>query len=96
MVDDERTVGKHGIIGFVVCHDTFMSGWGPVENGKSFYALAVRSDEEAEIVMENANNRSEMRDVGLYAKLPTIGDNDHMRVVDWKKAPRWYEEGGFS
>jgi hypothetical protein len=84
--------------GYVVFHDTFLSGWGDAP-GRSFYALAVDNQEEAERVEENGLKRSDMRDPGLVQDFLDNGapdlrlePGDHLCVVDKHEAPRWYRE----
>ena len=64
MVKDDRTQAeKHETIGFVVATDSFMSGWGGAEGGKSFVARPVRSDEELKMVTEAFEGRTEFKRV---------------------------------
>lgn len=83
-------------IGFVVCHDTFMSGWGGAKDGRSFYALAILEQDQIETVIDNAHARSEMKRPRFTQELPELGRNDHLKIVGPSKASRWYEPGGFS
>lgn len=49
----------------VMAHDTFLSGWGPAENRKSYAAWACRPEDE-EAVFEWVSAREEMRKVEVY------------------------------
>lgn len=84
--------------GFVVCRDTFLSGWGRAP-GRSFYVLAVQDARECGIVTQNAARRSDMEDIRLVrdwrAISAMIGDGDHVAIVDRRDAARWYEPEGF-
>ena len=64
MVKDDRTQAeKHETIGFVVATDSFMSGWGGAEGGKSFVARPIRSREELDMVTEAFEGRAEFKRV---------------------------------
>ena len=64
MVKDDRTQAeKHETIGFVVATDSFMSGWGGAERGKSLVARPVRSREELDMVTDVFNGRQEFKRV---------------------------------
>ncbi len=81
--------------GFVVCTDTFLSGWGGASEGRSLYALAVDNDDEAWMVLNNARDRSDMKRVRFVKTLPKLRAGDHLSIVDRTCAARWYEVGGF-
>lgn len=86
---------------FVVFTDSFMSGWGGAAGGKSFYALAVRSPEEADRVLASGARRSEMKRGRIVEVrrngLPSTrgGPRDHLSITDWTEAPRFYTANGF-
>jgi len=90
---------------FVVCTDSFLSGWGKADGGRSLYALPVASEEEARIVLANARARSDMRRPRIVSRMRTrggfwepivrLGAADHLSVPDREEASRWYERGGF-
>lgn len=88
-VDDVRR-NKSQPFGFVIMIDKFMSGWGKAPE-RSYYAIAVDNQEEADIVMENAENRSEMKSIRLRKKLPKIAEGDHLKVTDKYEASNWFE-----
>lgn len=85
---------------FVVGRDTCLSGWGPAENGDSYYALAVECPEDEEILLQNFEDRDEMRDAvavtGYTQLVARCGAGDHMSIRDRADASRWYEPGGFA
>lgn len=95
-IEDRRTEKeKAETWAFVVCNDTFFSGWGLARGGRSLYALAVKNPAQAKIVMANAKARSDMKRVRLNMRLPRLRDGDHLAIVGPSEAPRWYKPGGF-
>lgn len=84
---------------FVVCTDTFMSGWGKAL-GRSLYALRV-GPASAQIVLANAKRRREMKRCRIVkAKANGRPDvklraGDHLAIVGRDTAQRWYTPGGF-
>lgn len=95
-IEDRRTEQeKKETWAFVVCNDTFLSGWGYARGGRSLYALAVTSPDQAKIVLDNGRARSDMRRVRLNMRLPRLREGDHLVIVGPSDAPRWYEPGGF-
>jgi hypothetical protein len=95
-VDD--LVTEHPRYGYVYAQDKFMSGWGGAP-GRSFYALAVDSPGEADVVRGNLHNRSEMTRIKFTESLiplkHRLRSGDHLRVVGKKQAPAFYRVGGF-
>lgn len=97
MINDKRSVETaKQTWGYVVFTDAFMSRWGEANEGRSLYALAVRSPEEAEIVLANGKLRSEMKRGRIARVCPKPRRGDHLTVTDWVQAARWYEKGGFA
>ncbi len=87
---EDRRKNKTKPWGYVVMIDNFMSGWGKAQ-GRSYYVIAVDNQEEADIVMENADDRSEMKSIRLRKKLPKLNTEDHMTVVDKGEASTWFQ-----
>lgn len=82
--------------GFVVATDSFLSGWGQAP-GTSYYAIAVDTDLEAYIVMDNnLKARPEMKRVRFNLSLPKGGPRDHLVITDKHEAPRFFQEGAFA
>lgn len=84
--------------GYILATDSFLSGWGKAP-GRSLYAIAVNSPEEADVVEANMKSRSEMKRVRFSSKLPRVGPTDHLSVRDRKQAGRFFlppTEGGFA
>ena len=97
IVKDHRENPGTNPFGFVVFTDSFMSGWGHADGGRSLYVLEVASESEAYTVLANGKRRTDMkrgrfvrtlRNVRLRAK-------DHMSISGKANAGRWYQEGGF-
>lgn len=94
---DERTPEETAAtIGFIVGTDSFLSGCG-LAPARSFYALPVRSSEEAHVVMENMRRRSDMKRVRWVGKTyrPKLRDGDHFVIASIAEASRHYELEGF-
>jgi hypothetical protein len=79
--------------GFIACTDSFLSGWGKAPN-RSLYVLAVRSPREADVVLANAIARCDMKRPrivsGRYLSTVRLYPGDHVKVVDHRRAERWY------
>jgi tRNA uridine 5-carbamoylmethylation protein Kti12 len=67
---------------YVTMTDKFMSGWGMSENKTNKLVIECESYEEAEIVYNNALNRSEMKYVNICDKKPYYNSNRYF--VSWK------------
>lgn len=86
---------------FVVFTDSFMSGWGGAEGGRSIYALEIPiGDHETErIIRANGKVRHDMKRPRLHTSLKalkrTVGAFDHLSIVNQKVAGPWYRPGGF-
>lgn len=96
-VDDRRTPEDKAITaGFVVATDSFMSGWGRAR-GRSLFAVPFRTYEEAEIVLQNMEARSEMKRARIVGKdyRPRLRDGDHLSIRDMSDCSRFYEKHGF-
>jgi len=79
---------------YVIMIDSFMSGWGKAP-GRSYIAIAVDNQEEADIVMQNARKRSEMKSIRLRKKLPKVSEGDHLKVTDKHDFGNWFQPGAF-
>lgn len=104
-IAQERMLSEHGRVtkslikgkpwGYVIAQDNFMSGWGHAKR-RSLYAIAVRSEEEAQIVAENMENRSEMTRIRIVHALPKLKRGEHLHVSSKKEASRFFQIEGFS
>lgn len=97
MVEDRRA-DQSEPWGYLVCTDSFMSGWGPCL--RSVYALALRGPEDELTVRANAHARPEMKHPRLVSNtrclLRNMRHGDHLAIVDRGDASRWYQPGGFA
>lgn len=80
---------------YVTADDTFMSGWGEAEGLTNTVILPCDSYDEAVIVSDNAEARSDMTNVQIVTEIPDVGDNTLLTVMTRDDAARWYQEGGF-
>lgn len=96
IVHDKRTDDERAAtIGYVVGTDRFMSGWGEAP-GTSYYAVAVSSTDEREIVEANMRGRSEMLRVRFNLRPPRARSGDHVSIVGPEEAGPWFERGRWS
>ena len=101
-IEDRREERPNGVFayGFIVATDSFMSGWGGAEGGRSLYAVEVESEEEAYTVLANAKSRGDMKRARFVKTLDSVKRNlrrgDHLSITDKHSASRWFEPGGFS
>jgi hypothetical protein len=95
---EDRRKDKRAPWGFVVFTDSFLSGWGHADGGRSLYALAVANDDEATTVLRAGARRTDMKRGRLVRTLRNVkmGPRDHMAIVDRHEAARWYQANGFA
>ena len=103
MIEDRRTDKGRKPAGYMVATDAFMSGWGGASGGRSLYAVACYTGEEADIVEDNFRNRTEFRRVRWVLSMnkdgtPRVkmGRGDHLAVVDAGGAASFYIRGYFA
>ena len=101
MIIDDKRKDKKNPWAYVVALDTFMSGWGKAP-GRSLFALAVDNQKEADIVIENLDNRGDMVYPRVVTELDEQGrpcivlhNGDHLSIRDREEASRHYTPGGF-
>ena len=95
MIRDDRE-HRGPVYGYVIATDTFLSGWGEASSGKSFYAMAVQSENEAYTVMRNFKHRSDFKRVRFVKRLPRIRSGDHLSIADRGIAPRYFQPDAFA
>jgi hypothetical protein len=81
---------------YVTMTDKFMSGWGMAANKTNKLVIECESYEEAEIVYNNALNRSEMKYVNICDKKPYYNNNRYL--VSWKTKEdygTWFTRNAF-
>lgn len=102
-VDDKREHGGRPALGYVVCTDSFMSGWGHAVGGRSLIAFAIANWVELDNVMENAAARDDFKRPRHVTRTRAdgtpavqLGPRDHLSVRDAESAGRMYQRGGFA
>ncbi len=81
---------------YVTMTDSFMSGWGMAQGRTNKLVFICDSYEEAEIVHENAKNRSEMKYVNISANFPYYNNSKYYTQIKTKEEyPNWYKKGFF-
>ena len=80
---------------YVVCVDTFLSGWGKAENKINRLILPCKDSEEAEIVASNARGRGDVKSVNIHSQKPRLRRPNFSlwQVMDRKSARAWYKPG---
>jgi hypothetical protein len=82
---------------YVTMTDSFMSGWGKARGGKiNKLIFPCKTYEEAEIVADNADNRTDQRYVDICSKKPYFSPSKYFVQVKTKEMyPNWYVKGYF-
>lgn len=81
---------------YVTMTDKFMSGWGKAEGKINKLIFECETLEEAEIVAENARNRSDQKYVNICSTKPYYNKDRYFAQVKTKKDyPTWYKRGSF-
>ena len=83
---------------YVTMTDRFLSGWGMAQDKISKYVIECETYEEAEIVAENAENRTEMKHIKIAKKKPVYNKNTHHTSYVSKATPgvrNWFTPGYF-
>ena len=81
---------------WVTMTDNFLSGWGQARGKTNKLVLECESNEEANIVEQNARNRSEMKYVNICARKPSY--NARHYLTSWHDKTdydSWYKPGYF-
>lgn len=82
---------------YVTMTDTFMSGWGCARGKKNKLIFECETMAEANIVAENARNRSDQKYINICTKRPYYNSKTCFTQVKTKEDyPSWYKEGFFS
>lgn len=75
---------------YVTCIDSFMSGWGRSREKSNKLIFGCDSLEEAEIVADNAECRTDMKYVNICRAMPRIGAHHYAQYKDKTIYPSWY------
>lgn len=81
---------------YVSMTDKFLSGWGGAENKIAKYVVECDSYQEAEIVADNANARSDQKNVNICYNKPYYNSRSYrVKYQDKKELPSWFVAGYF-
>ncbi|MBD7970281.1 hypothetical protein [Paenibacillus gallinarum] len=83
---------------FVVAIDKFLSGWGTSEGKETVFVMECDTLEEANIVRDNAKNRTDMTKVRVLTSKPYQYYNNGSYYVQYmtkKDIPNWFRSGFF-
>ena len=95
-IEDHRTEEDKALTwAFVVATDSFLSGWGKAPR-RSLFAVPVKDHKQADTVIDNMNNRSDMKRPRLVSNLPRLKPGDHLSIRSMDDSSRFYQVGGFS
>ena len=76
--------------------DKALSGWGMAQGKNNKLIFVCENLEEAEIIKENAENRSDMKYINICIKKPYFSPRSYFVQIKTKKEyPNWYEKGYF-
>ena len=80
---------------YVLSDDRFMSDWGPAAGRTNTIILPCDDEEEAQIVADNANARTDMDNVRIIRNPPELSEDILFSLMTREDASRWYRAGGF-
>jgi hypothetical protein len=76
--------------------DSFLSGWGMAEGKTNKLIFVCDSYEQAEIVAQNAESRSDMKYVNININKPRYNSNRYLtQLKTIEEYPSWYQAGYF-
>lgn len=100
-LDRSRVVDSEGNIipkapYYVTTTDTFMSGWGNAEAKTNKLIIPTSSYEEAEIVADNARQRSDQKNINIVQNKPSYNLNNYYVQVKTKESfEPWFKQNNF-
>ena len=80
---------------YVTMTDKFLSGWGQAKGKINKLVIDCDTWEEAEIVAENAENRSDMKYINITTNKPYYGNRYYVSRHDKTDYSSWFEKGYF-
>jgi len=81
---------------YVTMTDSFMSGWGKAREKINKLIFECDSYEQAEIVADNANNRTDQKYVNICVNKPYYNKNRYYpQTKTIEDCPNWYKQGYF-
>ena len=81
---------------YVTMTDKSMSGWGHARGKLNKLIFECETEKEAKIVYNNANSRTDQKNINICYKKPYYNkDKYYPQVIDKTIYPNWYIEGYF-
>lgn len=81
---------------WVTMTDTFMSNWGCARGKKNKLVFVCDTYEEAEIVADNARNRTDQKYISICTKRPRYSKTRYFVQFKYKnECEAWYSRGYF-
>jgi len=81
---------------YVTMTDTFMSGWGEARGLINKLIFECETREQAEVVYQNALNRTDTKYVNMTSKKPYYSPSKYYaQTMTIKDYPDWYVAGRF-
>ena len=81
---------------YVTCRDTFMSGWGKATDKDNILILPCDTKREAQIVADNASNRTDQENVKIHNVKPRLRKTGAVySLMNKADAARWYQDGSW-
>ena len=81
---------------WVTMTDKFMSNWGRSENKINKLVFECENFNEAKIVSENAENRSDQKNINICSNKPYYNNKRYFTQIKNKEIyPSWYEKDYF-
>ena len=81
---------------YVSMTDKFMSGWGKADGKINKLVFECDTYEQAEIVAENARNRSDQKNVNICLNRPSYPASRYLtQAKTISDYPKWYQAGAF-
>lgn len=76
---------------YVTMSDKFLSGWGLAKGKINRLVFECETKEEAKIVYDNANYRTDQKNINICYKKPYYNqDRYYVQIKDKKECPSWY------
>jgi len=80
---------------WVLCNDSFMSGWGEARGVINTLIFPCVDLAQANIVADNARRRSDQKYVRIVGNAPRLRDGHFYQVKTIDEYPNWYRYGAF-
>ena len=78
---------------YVTCIDSFLTDWEEAKGKATRLVFICKSEDEADIVLENINTRPDMRDGELIEAIPADGGSQWLTINTNKTHPDFYKKG---